>query len=183
LFHDNTWAIFKGPDGQSPLRPFKSREEMHTTIILCHNSVVGVNDYVYFLGDLTFKYGPEFDAVMHQLNGSKRYVPGNHCDLKQMAKHMHHFKKAKGVWYAGEGDDDGCFPFTMSHVPLLKSQIRWGEHNAHGHTHAYHMMMPHPYLKDKEVIDPAYHNVCVEPRAYVPVNFDTIHEEIKQRES
>lgn len=177
LFHANTWKMFKAPDGVSPLRPFLSNEEMHKVILLCHNSVVGDNDFVYLLGDLTFKYGPEFDNIMYQLKGQFRFVPGNHDDLVQLVNHMHHFKKAKGVWYAGEGDDDGKNPFTMSHVPQRLEQIRWGEYNVHGHTHANYV------LDQWGKHHPNYINVCVEPRNFTPVHFDTIHEEIKQRES
>jgi len=169
LFHDNTWRMFKRADG-FPLRPFNSTDEMTKKIIHCHNSVVGINDYVYFLGDLSFKYGGELDAVLYAMNGKKRFIPGNHDDLIKLAPFLlKHFKKANGVWYSGKAETD--YPFTMSHTPQLLEKIRWGKYNVHGHTHAENEKNPH------------YINVCVEPLNYTPMHFDQVVEEIKQRES
>jgi calcineurin-like phosphoesterase family protein len=169
LFHTNTWLMFK-QDGGERLRPFLSNDEMHKEIIEKHNSVVGENDYVYMLGDLSFKYGGELDAILYAMKGKKRFVPGNHDDLIRLAPFLiRHFKKANGVWYSGRGDSEHAF--TMSHTPQRLDSIRWGKYNVHGHTHANHLEDTH------------YINACVEPRKYTPVNFDTIVEEIKQRES
>ena len=169
LFHDNTWAMFRRSDGY-PLRPFKSTDEMHQQIIHSHNSVVGEHDYVYFLGDLSFKYTGELDEILYAMKGKKRFVPGNHDDLIKLAPFLQrHFVKANGVWYAGRANTE--FPFTLSHTPQRLEQIRWGKYNGHGHTHSNNMDDPH------------YINLCVEPLNYVPMHFDQIVEIIKQRES
>jgi len=57
-------------------RPFKNVTEMDRTIIENHNSAVGMNDIVYFLGDFCFYSYPQ--NFFFDLNGNWQFVKGNH---------------------------------------------------------------------------------------------------------
>lgn len=162
FFHANILK-FLDKDGNR-IRPFNSLGEMHQKIVENWNSAVGKNDYVYHLGDVTFQYHRPFQELMWSLNGHKRLIVGNHDKLKKEGL-LKHFDKVD-LW---KGFKE--LNFTMSHMPCLLDNLRDGKYNVHGHTHQ----------RSKE--DPRYINVCVEVRDYSPVHFDTLVEEIKQRES
>jgi calcineurin-like phosphoesterase family protein len=59
-------------------RPFKTVGEMDARMVGLWNSVVGIDDVVYHLGDLTL--GDVHDAAhyLSQLNGQIKIVPGSH---------------------------------------------------------------------------------------------------------
>ncbi len=75
--HKNTFAKFKKEDG-SPLRPFTEVHEMKQHILDCWNSVVGVDDIVYVVGDVCMKPNYETLSFMQWLNGKKILIKGNH---------------------------------------------------------------------------------------------------------
>lgn len=56
-------------------RPFKSLEEMNETLVRNWNSVVGLFDRVYYLGDLALR---RHEYWLRRLNGMLIYTPGNH---------------------------------------------------------------------------------------------------------
>ncbi len=154
FFHAN---ILKFTDDQGKkTRPFNTLEEMHETIIENWNKVVKDNDYVYHLGDVTFRYDGAFNNLMHRLKGKKRLIVGNHDKLWNPALQMN-FEKAE-LWKGFKEHN-----FTASHFKLLKGSQRDGEYNVHGHTH------------QNVDPDPFYFNVCVEVRNYTPTNIDEIY--------
>lgn len=171
LFHDNTWALFRNGDGY-PLRPFKSNTEMHNTMLLNHNNLVGKDDYVYWLGDVTFKYGREFAELICHFNGRKRLIVGNHDRLKG-TNLMNFFEKVE-LWKGFADEDDWHANihnpgFTFTHIPIPLSQLRDGDFNVHGHTH------------DRSLADQHYINVCVEQLNYTPMHFDQLFQIIRDR--
>lgn len=158
FFHTN---ILKFTDGNGKcIRPFNSLNEMHEYMIKQWNSVVGKNDYVYHLGDVTFQYHKGFNELMSQLNGAKRLVVGNH-DKIWNPNLMRWFEKAD-LW---KGFKD--FDFTASHIPLRLESLRDGNYNVHGHTHT------------NVLEDPHYINVCVEQVDYKPIHIEEIASKIK----
>lgn len=160
FWHANTWLKFKNEDG-TPMRPFSSTEEMNETMIDRWNEVVKDNDYVYHLGDVTFRYDEAFNELMSRLKGKKRLIVGNHDKIWNPSL-MKWFEKAD-LW---KGFKE--FNFTASHIPQRLESLRDGAFNIHGHTHQNKMSDPH------------YINVCVETRNYYPVHLDTIGEEIRK---
>ncbi len=159
FFHENILK-FKSKDGH-PIRPFDTLHDMHSTIVDKWNASVGVNDYVYHLGDVTFRYHREFRELFHSLNGQKRLIVGNHDKLKRPELY-NAFDKIM-LWHGFK--EHG---FTAIHIPLALSQLRDGKFCVHGHTHG------------NKLDDPHYINVCVETRDYAPVHLDTILKEIKE---
>lgn len=100
-------------------------------------------DLVWVLGDSAF----DEDGIdwIGQLNGEKRLVRGNHCDMPTTSylrtfTEVYGLVKYKGMW--------------LSHAPIHPDELR-GKVNCHGHTH-YHNMQ----LDGKD--DPRYLNCSVE---------------------
>lgn len=58
-------------------RPFNSVEEMNEALVNNWNSVVGLDDVVYCLGDFSMAIRP-VEAFTKRLNGIKYLIPGNH---------------------------------------------------------------------------------------------------------
>ena len=164
FFHANILKFTD--DAGNRIRPFDGVEEMHEYMIEKWNSVVGDNDYVYHLGDVTFRYDGGFNNLMTRLKGKKRLIVGNHDKIWNPALQLH-FEKVD-IWkgFSNKGDE-GRGGFTASHFKLRLETLRDGTCNVHGHTH--------------QNIDPDKHyiNVCGEVRDYTPVHMDQILLEIK----
>lgn len=59
-------------------RPFKTVEEMNQTMIDNWNALVKPEDTIYHIGDVSFMKQEESYKVVHQLNGHKILIRGNH---------------------------------------------------------------------------------------------------------
>lgn len=59
-------------------RPFSDVEEMNKTLISNWNKVVGINDYVFHLGDFSVGGAAEWTSLLDSLNGRIFLVLGNH---------------------------------------------------------------------------------------------------------
>ncbi len=59
-------------------RSFSDCSEMNKHMIEKWNSVVSKNDEVYILGDFSTGTPEETNSILHQLNGSKYLIKGNH---------------------------------------------------------------------------------------------------------
>lgn len=158
FFHENILK-FTGDDGRN-IRPFSSVEDMHEYMVAKWNSVVRDNDYVYHLGDVTFRYGKEFNELMSRLKGRKRLILGNHDRVKGTDL-MKWFEKLD-LWKGFKEHN-----FTASHMPLREGSFRDGAVNVHGHTHQN--MVEGPYL-----------NVSCEVCDYTPQHIDDIGVKISE---
>lgn len=158
FFHAN---ILKFTDDENKvIRDFSDVTEMNEKMVSCWNSVVNTNDYVYHLGDVTFRYDWSFNELMSRLNGRKRLILGNHDKLKGTDL-MKWFEKVE-LW---KGFKE--FDFTATHIPARLESLRDGTFNVHGHIH--------------QRKSPTYRhiNVSVEVRDYTPVHIETLAKEIK----
>ena len=167
FFHSNILK-FTTEDGKRIRDGFNSLEEMHETIIRNWNALVGDSDYVYHLGDVTFRYDGPFNNLMSRLKGKKRLIIGNH-DKVWNPSLSKHFEKAE-LW-KGFSDKEAGIAFTASHFPLPLYGLRNGKHNAHGHIHQNKSREPHQL------------NLSVEAINYTPVHIDVICEHFKQEAS
>ena len=60
-------------------RPFENIDEMNRALIQNWNAVVGRNDEVYILGDLSYKANADdVNAWLKKLSGIKYLIKGNH---------------------------------------------------------------------------------------------------------
>lgn len=158
FFHANI-IKFLGDDGKR-IRNFDTIEDMHEYMIKQWNSVVKDGDYVYHLGDVTFKYDGDFNNLMHRLKGKKRLIIGNHDKIWNPAL-ITNFEKAM-LWHGFKE-----WNFTAVHMPLPLQGLRDGAYCVHGHVH------------QNSLNNPNYINVSVEVRNYTPVNIEEIAQEIK----
>jgi calcineurin-like phosphoesterase family protein len=144
---------------------------MHQHIIAQHNSVVGVNDTVYFLGDVSFS-GPGLE-YLNEMNGTKHLIMGNH-DKFDSQLYLKYFKSIHGGFKKHN--------VFMSHIPIHPSQLnnsRGWKYSIHGHTHSDEIT-----LIDNNGItvpDCRYFGVSMERINFTPLNFDEIKILAKQR--
>jgi calcineurin-like phosphoesterase family protein len=144
------------------IRPgFRDIDEMNEHIIDKHNKFVGVNDKVYFGGDL----GKNIHKFIPRMNGKKRLILGNHDDLG-IEKYIPHFQKI--LSWREFGDRSSYFMFC--HYPLHRSAFDYrGSRDdmkfcVHGHLHEKFVM------HENGEIDLRYINVSMEQTNYCPVS-------------
>lgn len=140
-------------------RPFENVEVMNETMVSRWNQVVGENDRVYHLGDVTLRRRGLI--WLTRLNGRKVLIKGNH-DIFPLKDYALYFEDVRA--YKVLGGDILC-----SHVPVHVSQFKRFRANIHGHTHQYCLGWP-------------YVNISVEHTDYAPVNVDVILQTIAKKQ-
>lgn len=110
-------------------RPFRDTAEMLKVLIQNYNSIVGWDDTVYILGDLTYKLPlDEANNIIGLLNGRKHLICGNH-DMKYDGSLFEEVCEYKQIFTYGRH-------FTLMHYPLLEwSKMRGKSIHLHGHMH------------------------------------------------
>lgn len=158
-------------------RPFATLEEMHDALITAWNSLIGLRDIVYHLGD--FAFGKQNLAFAKKLHGKKRLVMGNH-DTYPSADYLQYFDKLYGVMFY-----ERCI---LSHTPVHPNGLgsRWLL-NVHGHLHSKVVMSNEIVAPDKEypmnwlmMPDKNYFCVSVEQNNLKPFHRDEIMERLRQ---
>lgn len=158
---------FTEPSG-ALLRPeFTSTAEMDETIVQNWNSVVGPEDIVYHLGDVTMRAVNL--PIVARLNGTKILILGNH-DKGTFTEYFAHFSNVKALHnLSNEG-------LMLSHIPIHPDSIKQGFINVHGHIHRKVV------AEDTQMVEmlpgvvqhSRYFNVCVEQHNYTPVHMDQV---------
>lgn len=166
--HEKTCTVFTREDG-SPLRPFKSAEEMDEFMIKAWNERVRPKDKVYHLGDVVINR--KFLSVLGRLNGDKILIRGNH-DIFKLNDYIEYFRDIRG-YHVMNG-------LILSHVPVHNDSLSRFGANIHGHLHANRVRKAYgvedatgEILYSKE-IDPRYHCVCVEHTGFAPILFEDV---------
>ena len=158
---------FKRDDG-TPLRDFKSVEEMDETMIDNWNKVVRANDVIYHLGDLSFGKNLNF---LERLKGKKRLVRGNH-DGHKLKFYAMYFDEVYGARHLQK-----CW---LTHIPIHSDSIKYGHLNLHGHLHAGEVKkLVYPPLgfyldHPNEIVDRRYFNCSVERINYTPIAVEEV---------
>jgi len=168
--HEKTCTMFKRADG-TPLRPFKTVEEMDEEMVRRWNERVGKKDKVYHLGDVVINR--KYLEILGRLNGDKVLIRGNH-DIFKLEDYTKYFRDVRG-YHVMNG-------MIFSHVPVHPESLgRFGV-NIHGHLHYQRVKKIVGVDKTgaftySDEIDPRYHCVCVEQTDYTPITL----EEVKKR--
>ncbi len=128
LFHEN---VIKFDN-----RPFSSIEEMHRVIRENHNSVVGQEDIVVYLGDLAFTSNPQLALkFLESLNGTFILVRGNHDKLLQEYAFRNSSLLILDLLEITMGPTDH---FICCHYPLLVwNRSHHGSFHVFGHVHGH----------------------------------------------
>lgn len=115
-------------------RKWSDVEEMNKGLIEHWNSVVGVNDVVFHLGDFSFKGKEATVEILEQLNGNIVFILGNHDNVfrNQLRNDKYTMYDYLEVRYNGT-------KVCMMHFPITcwNSQGR-GSVMFHGHSHSSH---------------------------------------------
>lgn len=144
-------CVFLRDDG-NPVRPWNYFEEMDEALIKNWNSVVGLHDRVYHLGDVGFNRN-RLDWILPRLNGNKILIRGNHDKFK-MSFYSKHFQDIRGSNILDK--------FILTHIPIHEESLGRWKGNIHGHLHY------------RELRDKRYINVSVERINYTPVHIDEV---------
>ncbi len=148
-------------------RPFKSTEEMNTTIGRNWNNTIVPNDVVYFLGDMAFGRGSRKPRWWPQwLNGKITWVKGSHDHGVRPSSIV---DGIEGIVLSYHVVCDGT-EFMLVHDAFDATLSGWHGWIIHGHTHD---TRSHIDAMRKRV------NVSVEVINYKPVSLAKIVRRIK----
>lgn len=145
-------------------RPFSSVEKMDEALIKNWNKVVGKNDKVYVLGDVSFHGREKTIEIIQRLSGRKTLVMGNH-DRKNAQ-----FWMDCGFEYVNPTPIIYKDWFVMSHEPPHYIAQNRPYFHLYGHCHGSEMY---------KTITQTSACVCVERWEYTPVEFDKIMDLVK----
>lgn len=124
-------------------RPFKNAEEMDERLISNWNSVVGMDDDVYVLGDISWYNATKTMEILDQLNGRIHLIRGNHdhkiLKSRELQKKFVEITDYKEIsWDKGE-------ILVLSHYPIPCFRNHYyGAYHFYGHVHTgfeYNMML------------------------------------------
>lgn len=183
---------FKDYNG-CPVREFDNVDQMNEAMIDFHNSVVGVNDTCYFLGDVSMTAS----GLQHvkKMNGRKILIKGNH-DIFKLKQYTEVFEDIRAFKIYPEHG------IICSHIPLHPSAFERGSRwkgNVHGHLHVNNVRLPSIEFNEEDILDSGfletdvlfprnlvynhknplderYLNVSVEQINFTPVDFEYILE-------
>ena len=115
-------------------RPFKTIEENDNVIINNWNNVVGIDDDVYVLGDISWYNSTKTIEIFKQLNGNKHLIRGNH-DTKVLKNPKMREQFVEICDYKEITSDNGI-GLVLSHYPIVafKNHYR-GWWHFYGHVH------------------------------------------------
>mgnify|MGYP000225674428 CR=1 FL=1 len=148
-------------------RQFDSVEQMNSELVAKWNSIVGGNDTVFILGDVSFADKNTTVELLSRLRGNIHLIAGNH---DKQTRRLDIFQSVQD--YAEITVNDQFI--VMSHYPLLTwNKSHYGSWNLHGHSHGNINDMN----KDTTRID-----VGVDSFDYKPVPFTLLKEIMDKRE-
>lgn len=111
-------------------RPFLSVEKMDSELVDHWNTVVGIKDVVYFLGDLTFKGREKGSLYLKALHGRKHLIYGNHDS--NAIRSLPYWESVSGYT---EVNLNGT-RIILCHYPILSwNGMHHGSMHLHGHCH------------------------------------------------
>lgn len=152
FFHEN---VIKFCD-----RPYSSTEEMNYKLIQNWNSVVGHEDHVWHLGDVSFGTVEQTEQILLQLNGLKHLITGNHdrkgrCQKLDWSKY---FVSQDDYFRLKVKVGNMEYKAVLCHFPF--SSWERGYYNFHGHWHSTPKDYHSKYMQ---------HDVGVDMNNYTPL--------------
>lgn len=146
--------IYKFEKEGQKVRDFaKDQEEGDLFMVDQWNSVVGHQDKVYIVGDLSFD--KKTMPLLKKMRGYKYLVKGNH-DNWSLGTYTPYFNDILGAKVLKANG----IKVVLTHIPIHESCLDRWTFNIHGHTH------------HRNIDDPRYINVSVE-------QFDAVPQEIE----
>ena len=152
-------------------RPFNDVEEMNQTLIDNWNEVVGDDDVVFYLGDLSFdKNGVTTQHIVDQLKGKIHLILGNH-DHEKDIRSLKRFETISDYVSLSVTDHDNPRKkqgIVMFHYPILSwDKHHHGEYMLHGHCHGSLMNNPeYSWFYKRRVLDVGCNMTNYKPISY-----------------
>ena len=127
-------------------RPYDTVDEMNEALIDNWNSVVGVKDTVYHLGDFSWGNAEVIKTILDKLNGKRKYfIPGNHDNVNHLKRIMNPKYILPGYHVVGfEKKKFCCCHYAMKRWPYRRE----GGFHLFGHSHG---TLIEPELKSLDV--------------------------------
>jgi calcineurin-like phosphoesterase family protein len=169
LFHHNVLKFDK--------RPFTDIHEMHKVLETNWNEVVGPDDIVIYLGDLSFARKDDTDFVegmLWGLNGTIHFVMGNHDDYRVIPKNTR-FESVQDylevrIAHMLDGKRVETL-FCCMHYPIYSwNKAHHGSYMIHGHCHGnLHHGEDANFYVNRRVIDVGCMLTDYKPISYLDV--------------
>ena len=150
-------------------RPFRDVDHMNEKLIKNWNEVIGIDDVVYIIGDISFTGIEKTKEILRRLNGKKHVIKGNH-DKKE---HLEILKKEYLILnYQDylEVEHNGKL-FILFHYPI--EEWHWmqkGTIHLHGHIHSGPTKSDYHSITKKE----NRYDVGVDNNNYYPISIEDI---------
>lgn len=158
-------------------RGFTNVNDMNEAIVENWNKIVKPDDEVWHLGDMALGDIDDACKYINQLNGTIRWIRGNHCTEKKIGKII---EECPAVWEIGWAYQIkiGKHSIYMSHYPTLTTNFddkHFSQHviNLHGHTHQQTNWL--------QLTNPFMYHVGVDSHNCTPVHIDEILVDIRNR--
>lgn len=149
-------------------RPYANADEMDEALVANWNSVVGKEDSVYLLGDVTFRNKTKTLVLLYRLNGKIFLIRGNHDNDVLKAECAQRFEWIKDLYLLKVPDEDAprkFQPIVLCHYPLRTWNLMGhGAFMLHGHCHG--TLTPDP---NSRIMD-----VGVDCTDYKPISYDDV---------
>lgn len=149
-------------------RPFKNEGEMRKILIERHNEVVGKDDHIFIIGDLSMVGTSQHEKVtdlLKKLNGHKHLIMGSHDEIKALRYVDVGFVAAHTSLEIDVRWNGGTRHFTLCHDPFEKDIPLGINYETRillcGHVHNYFKILP-----DKNTV-----NVGVDMWNFYPISF------------
>jgi calcineurin-like phosphoesterase family protein len=114
-------------------RPFAGVQDMNASMMLAWNELIGQEDLVYVLGDLTFMPSVESANLISNLNGRKILVEGNH-DQKNLREPK--FRDCFEEIHKYHEITHNGHKVVMFHYPICEwNRMHHGSVHFYGHLH------------------------------------------------
>lgn len=150
-------------------RPYPNLELMHECMILNHNEIVQPQDVCIWVGDFAFSKPDSANEVLHQMNGYKILILGNHDLQGNKVKKLHfdeiHILKTIEMVIGTKKHDVVFTHYPMHNLP--KKTI-----NVHGHEHVSFL---HSSGSSQHI------NVNCELHGYKPISMQAIENYMSKR--
>lgn len=158
-------------------RPFSDVEEMNKTLISNWNKVVGINDYVFHLGDFSVGGAAEWTSLLDSLNGRIFLVLGNH-DMNNVDQgFMRRFEDVSMQMLISIGKQR----VYLNHYPFLCYGGAYrGTWQLFGHLHTSSCMsgLDSPRA---QMLFPGQYDVGVDNNNYTPISFAEVEVKIQEQ--
>ena len=158
-------------------RGFSNIKEMNKALVEQWNAIVKPEDEIWHLGDMALGDIDDACKYINQLNGTIRWIRGNHCTAKKISKIV---EECPNVWEIGWAYQlkYGKQSIYMSHYPTLTANYdekKFSQHviAVHGHTHQRSNWI--------DTKNPFTYHVGVDSHNNTPVHIDEVISDVRQR--